>query len=182
MGNKNSSANTNATEEPQQIVATPQMQQQQQMPVKNVRRQNYSNVSYSKPAPVVSNNRSVYDDDDAIAAPELAKGFTSKSLYDLAKGLKFGLKPIQKAFKLNSKTTQTVPAMITLKTLDSTDEGSKKSEDIDMAGRPSVDLICVIDHSGSMSGTKIELVRKTLVSIIDFLNEKDRICLIEFDD
>lgn len=44
--------------------------------------------------------------------------------------------------------------------------------------RPPIDLICVIDRSGSMSGEKIALVRKTLNLLLEFLGEKDRLCLI----
>lgn len=46
-----------------------------------------------------------------------------------------------------------------------------------------IDLVCVIDRSYSMVGEKIELVKKTLLYIIeDLLDEEDRISLIQFDD
>ena len=61
-----------------------------------------------------------------------------------------------------------------LKTEDLTEE----QEDL----RAPVDLICVIDHSGSMSGEKIDLVRNTLKSLLEFTSQYDRICLIQFDD
>jgi Mg-chelatase subunit ChlD len=47
--------------------------------------------------------------------------------------------------------------------------------------RTPIDLICVIDKSGSMSGKKIKLVRETLEFIIDCLNENDRISVIAFN-
>ena len=50
----------------------------------------------------------------------------------------------------------------------------------DMSQRPSVDLICVIDKSGSMGGEKIKLVRDTLMCLLELLKDNDRICLIEF--
>ncbi len=40
-----------------------------------------------------------------------------------------------------------------------------------MEQRGGVDLICVIDKSGSMSGEKIELVKKTLIQLGEFLGE-----------
>ena len=43
------------------------------------------------------------------------------------------------------------------------------------------DLICVIDISGSMTGTKIELVKKSLKILIQLMDKDDRICLILFD-
>ena len=46
--------------------------------------------------------------------------------------------------------------------------------------KPGIDIICVIDKSGSMQGEKIKLVKKTLKYIIDLLDENDRFCLINF--
>ncbi|KAL4481153.1 hypothetical protein ABPG72_015108 [Tetrahymena utriculariae] len=47
--------------------------------------------------------------------------------------------------------------------------------------RVPMDLICVIDDSGSMSGKKAQLVRKSLKYLLKIMNENDRICLISFD-
>ena len=44
-----------------------------------------------------------------------------------------------------------------------------------------VDLICVIDVSGSMFGEKIDLVKESLKILLSFLDEKDRLCLILFE-
>ena len=43
-----------------------------------------------------------------------------------------------------------------------------------------LDLICVIDVSGSMCGAKIELVKKSLTYLLDVLTEQDRLSLITF--
>lgn len=48
--------------------------------------------------------------------------------------------------------------------------------------RSPIDLVCVIDISGSMSGEKIALVRNTLMSLLEMVSEHDRISLIQFDD
>ena len=48
--------------------------------------------------------------------------------------------------------------------------------------RTSVDLICVIDHSGSMDGQKIALVRDTLKFLVETLTPSDRISLIVFNN
>ncbi len=50
---------------------------------------------------------------------------------------------------------EVLPAMVSLKT-----EGGARS---------SVDLICVLDVSGSMGGEKIELLRKTVTFLIEQL-------------
>jgi Mg-chelatase subunit ChlD len=46
--------------------------------------------------------------------------------------------------------------------LDKAKENETKKKDLSK-DRAGVDLICVIDKSGSMSGYKIELVKKTLI-------------------
>ena len=46
----------------------------------------------------------------------------------------------------------------------------------------SVDVLCVIDISGSMKGQKLNHVKLSLKSIISFMNPKDRLCIILFND
>ena len=46
--------------------------------------------------------------------------------------------------------------------------------------RTSVDLICVIDVSGSMGGPKIELVKETMKVLIETLTPTDRLSIITF--
>ena len=65
------------------------------------------------------------------------------------------------------KEAQTLPAMVSLKT-----EGGS---------RTSVDLICVIDVSGSMSGQKIELVKNTMKYLVEALTPSDRLSIITFN-
>ena len=45
-----------------------------------------------------------------------------------------------------------------------------------------IDVVCVVDHSGSMAGEKIEFVKQALKDMIDLLHHEDRICLVEFDN
>src|SRR3989338_6547486 len=47
--------------------------------------------------------------------------------------------------------------------------------------RKGIDLVCVVDKSGSMSGSKIEMVKATLAFMVDQLKPSDRIALVEFD-
>lgn len=60
-----------------------------------------------------------------------------------------------------------LPAMVSLRT-----EGGS---------RTSVDLICVIDVSGSMMGEKIELVRSTMKYLLEALTPADRLSIITFE-
>jgi uncharacterized protein with von Willebrand factor type A (vWA) domain len=68
--------------------------------------------------------------------------------------------------KLKEETI--MPAMCSIKT-----SGGAKSN---------VDLICVIDVSGSMSGDKIQLVRDTMKFLLETLTPDDRLCIITFND
>jgi hypothetical protein len=47
--------------------------------------------------------------------------------------------------------------------------------------RVPVDLVCVVDQSGSMSGEKMRLLKQTLVYITEQLNDLDRLAIISFD-
>lgn len=59
---------------------------------------------------------------------------------------------------------------------------TKEIEDNAADERSPIDLVCVIDVSGSMAGEKIALVRNTLNSLLELVSEHDRICLVQFDD
>jgi Mg-chelatase subunit ChlD len=59
---------------------------------------------------------------------------------------------------------------------------SIKTEDVENEDfRQALDLVLVIDVSGSMKGQKIELVKTTLDFVIDELDERDRISIITFN-
>ena len=45
-----------------------------------------------------------------------------------------------------------------------------------------VDLICIIDISGSMKNQKLKLVKDSLKSLISFMDAKDRLALVLFND
>ena len=47
---------------------------------------------------------------------------------------------------------------------------------------PGIDLICVIDRSGSMEGANLEYAKKALVTLLDFLHPNDRLALIIFNE
>ncbi len=47
--------------------------------------------------------------------------------------------------------------------------------------RVPIDLVCVVDQSGSMSGEKMRLLKQTLVYITEQLNGFDRLAIISFD-
>ncbi len=47
--------------------------------------------------------------------------------------------------------------------------------------RASIDLICVLDISGSMSGKKMKLLKATVTSIVDALQDIDRLAIVTFN-
>ncbi|KAJ3248441.1 hypothetical protein HDU78_000603 [Chytriomyces hyalinus] len=49
------------------------------------------------------------------------------------------------------------------------------------APEASLDLVMVIDVSGSMSGAKLDSVKSTLLYVIETLTSNDRLCIVEFD-
>lgn len=69
--------------------------------------------------------------------------------------------------------------MVTLKapTLLSKDASEKEMNEL----RVPVDLVCVVDQSGSMGGEKIHLLKETLNYIIDQMNPLDRLSVISFN-
>lgn len=85
-----------------------------------------------------------------------------------------------KAVKLSKNEGVQVPAMISLSAQENIQALLEDEEALDDS-RPNIDLICVIDRSGSMMGEKMKNVIETLKYVLEFLNEGDRICLIQFD-
>ncbi|KAL4429892.1 hypothetical protein ABPG74_022915 [Tetrahymena malaccensis] len=96
-------------------------------------------------------------------------------IYDLDKGLVLEAKALRKYLKLSSVFDQSIPFMISVKALSS-------SEVVGFHQRQSLDLFCVIDVSGSMEGEKLKNLKETLLFLIDMLKESDRISLITFND
>ena len=56
-----------------------------------------------------------------------------------------------------------------------------ESPEKETENRTNADLICVIDISGSMSGSKIYHVKESLKILVEMMNKKDRIALVLFE-
>jgi len=48
--------------------------------------------------------------------------------------------------------------------------------------RAPIDLVCVVDKSGSMQGEKLRLVKEACLFIVEELKEGDHFCLVTYDD
>ena len=46
--------------------------------------------------------------------------------------------------------------------------------------RPGIDVVCVLDTSGSMAGMKMQLLKESLIYIVEALTDKDRLCIVTF--
>jgi hypothetical protein len=77
---------------------------------------------------------------------------------------------INKSKKHEDQTKNNTPLVVTL-TSDDKDDGIRD-----------VDMICIIDYSGSMEGDRINLVKDSLLLLIDLMKENDRLSIIRFDD
>lgn len=44
-----------------------------------------------------------------------------------------------------------------------------------------IDLVCVVDQSGSMAGEKMNLLKETLIYITEQMNDLDRLGIVSFD-
>lgn len=49
------------------------------------------------------------------------------------------------------------------------------------SSRVPIDLICVVDQSGSMAGEKIALLKQTLIYIVEQMSELDRLAVVSFN-
>lgn len=56
------------------------------------------------------------------------------------------------------------------------DESSASS-----SSRVPIDLICVVDQSGSMAGEKLALLKQTLIYIVEQMSELDRLAIVSFN-
>ena len=81
------------------------------------------------------------------------------------------LKAKQNIIRLSSTESQVLPIVFSVNTKNMQEDN----------GTVGIDLVIVIDNSGSMSGEKIELVKQTLKFIVDIMKPNDRMCLISFE-
>ncbi len=87
----------------------------------------------------------------------------------------------EKITKLSAKTKNVTQKMLEQSVIKLPIQIDLEVDEFPSNPKASLDLICVIDKSGSMNGDPINSVKKSLESILDLLGEKDRLCLIEFD-
>ena len=114
-----------------------------------------------------------YDDDEELLPPEdqvIADNKMQEEEMDISTKVNLSLKLNHKILQMNSASAQTHPMLLSLAV-----------DEIKTNKKANLDLICVIDHSGSMEGEKLKLLKETFEYLLTLLTDNDRLCLIIFD-
>lgn len=121
------------------------------------------------------------DDVCEPVAPNLKKN--PKETYDLKKGLKLSIAGDRSIINCSKTNSQKLTSVISLRTLELTSQEDQNLQELDPSeNRLPVDLVAVIDCSGSMSGRKIKTVKESLDILLSFCSEKDRFAIVTFND
>ena len=87
---------------------------------------------------------------------------------------------VDKACRLSMKLKRKIITSSSLNSQNHTMLVSLGTETISTSYKTPVDLICVIDVSGSMKGLKINLVKEALECLLNYLGDLDRLSIIVF--
>lgn len=121
------------------------------------------------------------DDDETIEILE-KNAQQKKSEYDLKKGLQLEVTTERTQVQVSTENSQKLTTVVSLKTLEVTYQENQNFEELAPSeDRLPIDLITVIDCSGSMNGKKIETVMKALEILLTMFSEKDRLSIVKFD-
>lgn len=120
---------------------------------------------------------SASNQEEPIVPNEKTKNNTAIADFDFENKLKLDVRAPQTTYNLNPEKSQRFPVKIRLEAMDSAVD---QQEILD--NRMGIDLICVVDVSGSMaSEKKLNLVQETLRTMISMMTEYDRLALIVFN-
>jgi len=132
----------------------------------------YMNNPYTNHQETNYSDSGNYDDDEPINLKVIDKkeNETTTGGVDLKDYVDVNIKLRQRILNINSNATQIVPMLVTL-----------LSKDISGTEKTSIDLVCVIDKSGSMQGRKIQLLKDTFKVLMDLLSDNDRLSIVTFE-
>ncbi|CAF3369228.1 unnamed protein product [Rotaria sp. Silwood2] len=100
-----------------------------------------------------------------------ANGTTELELITATTTLEFGGQVSTQASNIYGMVTLKAPSLLPITA------SEKELNEL----RVPIDLVCVVDQSGSMKGEKIALLKKTLDYIIDQMGPLDRLAIVSFD-
>lgn len=160
---------------------------------KSAKTKNLINKPYSKPKPIIANAAAAAitkntSNDLSGTTTASAAATTVHNLVDSFNDLSLNDELVEEIYfhpdkitKLSVKTANVTQHMLEEKKIIIPVMAELAVGEFPKSPRASIDLVCVIDKSGSMSGEPIESVKKSLETILGLLGEKDRLCLITFD-
>lgn len=123
-------------------------------------------------------------DDPCEETKEVPQGQNNKEeAYDLNKGLSLTVSSDRKVIRCSKLQSQKLTTVISLRTLEVTSQENQNFEELAPSeSRLPIDLIAVIDTSGSMnSQNKMQNARDAIMALIPFFSEKDRFAIVKFD-
>ncbi|KAL4472626.1 hypothetical protein ABPG74_018575 [Tetrahymena malaccensis] len=124
-----------------------------------------------------------YGDDELTESGLESKMGIQEFQYKLSDNLELDVRCRHKKILVKNNEKFLMPGMITVRTSDLDYEKLlKHHQHLQTLGRQTVDLVVVIDKSGSMEGEKIRLVKETLIKIINLMSSMDRICIVCFNE
>jgi len=164
-----------------------QQQQQQAFPYQQIQQQinpfanNVNYIPQQQLYPIYPGNNYnnytenlSYGDDEALKPQETTtttqEPATSLTKEQVENAIKLSLRLKKKTLQSSSFTEQALPMLISLSV-----------DNIKSTKKAPLDLVCVIDHSGSMCGEKIALVRNTFQYLLQYLSDSDRLSIVIFD-
>lgn len=116
----------------------------------------------------------VFNDDEPVEEHKEQKQVKKQEI-NLADSVKLELVPMSKVLKLPKDDSKHFPFMCKLVTQEDSGEGVELD-------RAPVDIICVIDRSGSMNwDNKWNNVVQTMNDLVGFLQPEDRLCICSFN-
>jgi uncharacterized protein YegL len=129
-----------------------------------------SSGSYQNPQIQQSN----FTDDDEIFPKEKVSEQKNKSInYNLHDILTLKAKSGKSRVKLDPMNDKKIPILVSF---------SAENSDFNLNERSNVDLVCVIDQSGSMGGEKIKLVKDSFKFLLELLGDNDRLSVVAFQN
>ena len=118
-----------------------------------------------------NNEQKKFDDDEELNNTQgCSTNQMSIESFDIDKKMSLEIKIDSKALQLNQDSTLIVPINLIFDV-----------DSVDNANKAAADIIFVIDRSGSMAGSKMNQVKKTLTFVLDLFSEKDRVSIVAFD-
>jgi Mg-chelatase subunit ChlD len=172
MGNKNSSMESSNSLQQQNSISS--MSSKRQMQNKAAPQIQQSIPVYSSSLmPKVEISASMYNDDEPIdsSAPQATTTTTEEqSTSEIDTAIKLTMTLKRKVVQSSSFNAQTFPMLVSLAV-----------ENLKSSKKAPLDLVCVIDKSGSMMGEKINLVKQAFENLLEYLGDSDRLSVVLFN-